>query len=701
MRRERIPACRSGCGPGQTPGMSESIIKGKHSMSARAEQATDRRTLANAIRALSMDAVQKANSGHPGMPMGMADIAEVLWNDFLRHNPANPHWVNRDRFVLSNGHGSMLHYSLLHLSGYDMPMSELENFRQLHSSTPGHPEYGDAPGIETTTGPLGQGLANAVGMALSEKILAAHFNRPDCPVIDHHTYVFMGDGCLMEGVSHEACSLAGTLGLGKLIGFWDNNGISIDGDVAGWFTDDTAARFRAYGWHVVDDVDGHDPRHVKQAIEAARADTGRPSLICCRTIIGWGSPNKQGTEATHGASLGDDEVARVRETIGWPHPPFEIPADIYAAWDARERGAAAELQWREALERYRSVHPDDARELERRLAGELPGGWTRAVDDCIAAAVDAANDDATRKFSQACLNAYGPALPELVGGSADLTGSNNTTWSGSVPVSAAEPDGNYIYFGVREFAMSAIMNGVALHGGFIPYSGTFLVFSDYARNAVRMAALMGVRNIFVYTHDSIGLGEDGPTHQPVEHASSLRLIPNISVWRPCDGVETAVAWRTAIERREGPTGLLLSRQKLAHQVRTPEQIADIARGGYVLLDSEAPAEVIIIATGSEVNLGVQAARRYPGRVRVVSMPSCDVFDAQDQRYREEVLPARVDKRIAIEAGVTPLWYKYVGRNGRIVGLDRFGESAPYADVFEHLGFTVERVAGIIEEVLGE
>jgi len=670
-------------------------------MSVKVEQTTDRRTLANAIRALSMDAVQKANSGHPGMPMGMADIAEVLWNDFLRHNPANPGWADRDRFILSNGHGSMLHYSLLHLTGYDMPMTELENFRQLHSMTPGHPEYGEAPGIETTTGPLGQGLANAVGMALSEKILAAHFNKPDCAVIDHHTYVFMGDGCLMEGISHEACSLAGTHGLGKLIGFWDNNGISIDGDVQGWFTDDTAERFRAYGWHVLADVDGHDPDQVTRAIEEARAETARPSLICCRTIIGWGSPNKQGTEATHGAALGEDEVARVRETIGWPYAPFEIPEQIYAAWDARESGAAAESQWRERFEQYRAKYADEARELERRLAGELPGDWAGAAEEYISAAGDAAKDDATRKFSQACLNAYAPVLPELIGGSADLTGSNNTTWSGSVPVTAAEADGNYIYFGVREFAMSAIMNGVALHGGLIPYCGTFLVFSDYARNAVRMAALMGVRNIFVYTHDSIGLGEDGPTHQPIEHASSLRLIPNMSVWRPCDGVETAVAWRAALERREGPTSLLLSRQKLAHQERTPEQAGNIARGGYVLVDSEGDPELIIIATGSEVDLGVQAARRYPGRVRVVSMPSCDVFDAQSEEYREEVLPGGVDKRLAVEAGVTPLWYKYAGSSGRIVGLDRFGESAPYMDVFEYMGITAERVSQIAGEMLAE
>jgi len=660
-----------------------------------------RKDLANAIRALSMDAVQKANSGHPGAPMGMADIAEVLWNDFLSHNPANPHWGNRDRFVLSNGHGSMLHYSLLHLSGYDLPMSELENFRQLHSATPGHPEYGDTPGIETTTGPLGQGLANAVGMALSEKVLAAHFNQPDFAVIDHFTYVFMGDGCLMEGISHEACSLAGTLGLGKLIGFWDDNGISIDGEVKGWFTDDTAARFRAYGWHVLEGVDGHDPGQVAQAIKEARAETARPSLICCRTIIGWGSPGKQGTEATHGAALGEDEVARVRETIGWPHLPFEIPAEIYAAWDARERGAAAESQWQALIERYRSSHPGRAAELERRLAGELPEGWSDAVREHIDAAAAAGKDDATRKFSQASLNAYGPLLPELIGGSADLTGSNNNNWSGSVPVTAAEPGGNYIYFGVREFAMSAIMNGVALHGGFIPYSGTFLVFSDYARNAVRMAALMKLRNIFVYTHDSIGLGEDGPTHQPVEHASSLRLIPNMSVWRPCDGVETAVAWQAAVERRDGPTGLLLSRQKLAHQARTPEQVANIARGGYVLLDSDGTPEVIVIATGSEVNLAVQAAGRWPGRVRVVSMPSCDVFEAQDADYREQVLPADVTRRVAIEAGVTPLWYKYVGAGGRIIGLDRFGESAPAADLFEYLGFTVDKVARVIGETLGE
>jgi len=668
-------------------------------MSAKAEQSTDRRTLANAIRALSMDAVQKANSGHPGMPMGMADIAEVLWNDFLRHNPANPHWPDRDRFVLSNGHGSMLHYSLLHLTGYDLPMSELENFRQLHSRTPGHPEYGDTPGIETTTGPLGQGLANAVGMALAEKMLAARYNEPDCAVVDHYTYVFLGDGCLMEGISHEACSLAGTLGLGKLIGFWDNNGISIDGEVEGWFTDDTAARFRAYGWHVIDDVDGHEPGQVKSAIEAARAEAARPSLICCRTIIGWGSPGKQGTEATHGAALGDDEVARVRDTIGWPHPPFEIPTDIYDAWDARGRGAAAEAQWRERLEQVRARRADDVSELERRLAGDLPGVWPELADDHLAAADKAAKDDATRKFSQACLNAYAPGLPELVGGSADLTGSNNTSWSGSVAVTSEAAGGNYIYFGVREFAMTAITNGMALHGGFVPYSGTFLVFSDYARNAVRMAALMRVRNIFVYTHDSIGLGEDGPTHQPVEHASSLRLIPNMSLWRPCDGVETAVAWRAALERRDGPTSLLLSRQKLGHQARSDEQIDAIARGGYVLVDGDGPPELIIIATGSEVDLAVQAAKRHSARIRVVSMPSCDVFDAQDRAYREQVLPPAVDKRIAIEAGVSPQWYKYVGWSGRIIGLDRFGESAPYAEVFEHLGFTVDHVAQIAGELL--
>jgi len=668
-------------------------------MSATAESLTERRRRANAIRALAMDAVQKANSGHPGMPMGMADIAEVLWNDFLEHNPANPEWPDRDRFVLSNGHGSMLHYSLLHLTGYDLPMSQIERFRQLHSATPGHPEYREAPGIETTTGPLGQGLANAVGMALAEKVLAAGFNMPDCPVVDHFTYVFMGDGCLMEGISHEACSLAGTLGLGKLIGFWDNNGISIDGDVSGWFTDDTPARFRAYGWHVVPDVDGHDADAVRAAIQAARAETGRASLICCRTVIGWGSPNKQGTEATHGAALGEDEVARVREAIGWDHPPFRIPGDIYAAWDAREAGAAAERRWHERLESYRSRYPDRARELERRLAGDLPAQWPDAAAGCLAATAGAAKSDATRKSSQACLNAYAPVLPELIGGSADLTGSNNTTWSGSRPVSAQAPDGNYIYFGVREFAMTAIMNGVSLHGGFIPYSGTFLVFSDYARNAVRMSSLMGLRNIFVYTHDSIGLGEDGPTHQPVEHASSLRLMPGMTVWRPCDAVETAAAWRDAIERRDGPTSLLLSRQSVAHQPRSDDQIAAIRRGGYVLVDSESAPEAIIIATGSEVDLAVQAAGRFPGRVRVVSMPSCELFDAQDPAYREQVLPAAVTRRVAVEAGVTTLWYKYVGGDGRILGLDRFGVSAPAAHAFEHLGLTAGHVAEIVGELL--
>ncbi|MGA8260816.1 MAG: transketolase [Arenicellales bacterium] len=670
-------------------------------MPAEAKRSTDRRRLANAIRALSMDAVQKANSGHPGMPMGMADIAEVLWNDFLAHNPANPKWPDRDRFVLSNGHGSMLQYSLLHLTGYDLPLSQIERFRQLHSITPGHPEYGDTPGIETTTGPLGQGLANAVGMALAEKILSARFNRPDCRIIDHYTYVFAGDGCLMEGISHEACSLAGTLGLGKLIAFWDDNGVSIDGDVRGWFTDDTPARFRAYGWHVIEGVDGHDPEQVGAAIVDARADEGRPSMICCKTVIGWGSPNKQGTADAHGSALGADEVARVRETIGWAYPPFEIPDDIYTAWDARERGATLESAWYERLVDYRSKYPEQAAELERRLAGELPAGWDGAAAAFIESADRAAKDEASRKSSQACINAFAPILPELIGGSADLTGSNNTTWSGSVTVSAAEPDGNYVYFGVREFAMTAIANGLALHGGFIPYCGTFLVFSDYARNAVRLAALMGVRSVLVYTHDSIGLGEDGPTHQPVEHAASLRLIPNMSLWRPCDGVETAVAWRAAIERRDGPTSLLLSRQTIVHQARTAGQIAGIARGGYVLVDSEGEPELILIATGSEVDLAVQVARRFPGRVRVVSMPSCDVFDAQDPAYRDEVLPPAVKERIAIEAGVTSPWYKYVGGNGRIIGLDRFGESAPAADVFGDLGFTVDHVAQVAGELLGE
>lgn len=668
-------------------------------MSAEQQQSITRLTLANAIRALSMDAVEKAKSGHPGMPMGMADIAEVLWNDYFKHNPTNPKWPNRDRFILSNGHGSMLHYALLHLAGYDLPMSEIENFRQLHSKTPGHPEYGYTPGIETTTGPLGQGVSNAVGMALAEKMLAARFNRPDYEIIDHHTYVFLGDGCLMEGISHEACSLAGTLGLGKLIVFWDDNGISIDGEVQGWFTDDTPARFKAYGWQVIDGIDGHDPEQIKAAIEQARNEIDRPSLICCRTTIGWGSPNKAGKESCHGAPLGEDEVLLVREQIGWQHPPFHIPEEIYNAWDAKQLGSQLEDQWRVDMQKYADEFPQLAQELQRRLDGSLPQEWEEVCNDYLQSQASQAKNDATRKFSQACINAYAPLLPEMVGGSADLTGSNNTDWSGSVAVTAQQADGNYIYFGVREFAMSAILNGLSLHGGFIPYAGTFLVFSDYAKNAVRMAALIGTRSIFVFTHDSIGLGEDGPTHQPVEHTASLRLIPNMSVWRPCDGVESAVAWKAAIERKHGPTSLLFTRQTLAHQSRSSEQIETIARGGYILLDSEGEPEAILIATGSEVDLAVQAAQRFNGRVRVVSMPCVDVFEAQSEDYQRQVLPSEVNKRIAIEAGVSDLWYKYVGLNGKIIGLDRFGESAPGSKVFELFGFTVDNVVRIVDEML--
>ncbi len=663
------------------------------------QEIPDRLQLANAIRALSMDAVQKANSGHPGMPMGMADIAEVLWNDFLKHNPNNPKWVDRDRFILSNGHGSMLHYSLLHLAGYDLPIEEIKNFRQLHSKTPGHPEYGYTPGIETTTGPLGQGVTNAVGMAIAEKVLAAQFNRDGHNVVDHHTYVFLGDGCLMEGISHEACSLAGTLKLGKLIAFYDDNGISIDGEVEGWFTDDTPQRFRGYGWQVIEAVDGHDSAAVYQAIEQARATKDQPTLICCKTVIGWGSPNKQGKEECHGAALGEEEVALVRETIGWPHPPFTIPDDIYSAWDARSRGANAESEWSRRFAEYQAHHPELAAEFERRMRGDLTVDWAQQADAYIAATDEAAKKDATRKHSQAALNAYARVLPEMIGGSADLTGSNNTNWSGSKALTATDADGNYIYYGVREFGMSAIMNGIGLHGGFIPYGGTFLIFSEYARNALRMAALMKVPTIFVYTHDSIGLGEDGPTHQAVEQTATLRLIPNMTVWRPCDGVETAFAWRAAVERTDGPTSLLLTRQGVPHQPRTTEQLENIRRGGYTLVDADGDPQAIIVATGSEVELAVEAAKRLDGKVRVVSMPSTDVFDAQDEEYRESVLPKAVTRRVAVEAGVTGGWYKYVGIQGRVIGLDRFGESAPAKDVFEHFGFTVDNVVNKVEELL--
>ena len=661
-----------------------------------------RRDLANAIRALSMDAVQQANSGHPGMPMGMADIAEVLWNDFLRHNPANPRWPGRDRFVVSNGHGSMLLYSLLHLAGYPLSMDEIRNFRQFGSRTAGHPEYEPELGIETTTGPLGQGIANAVGMAIAERCLAARYNRPGFEVVDHHTWAFTGDGCLMEGVSHEACSLAGTLGLGKLIVFYDDNGISIDGEVEGWFTDDTPARFTAYGWHVVPAVDGHDPEAVKAAIEAARAETGRPTLICCRTIIGWGAPNKQGTEATHGAALGADEVARTRENIGWPHEPFVIPAEIRAAWDARERGAALEADWEQRMVAYAVEYPAESAELRRRLSGELPADWARAADGAVARLADGAGNVATRKASELSLNALGPMLPELIGGSADLSGSNNTFFKGSRRIAAGDFAGNYLHFGVREFGMTAILNGLALHGGFRPYGGTFLVFSDYARNAVRMAALMRQPVTLVYTHDSIGLGEDGPTHQPIEHLASLRLIPNLRVWRPCDVAETAVAWRDALESTSTPTVLALSRQNLPAQPRTPEQLAAIRRGGYVLHEPDAAPVALLIATGSEVALAVEAAGRLAGEgipVRVVSMPCIEAFRAQDQAWRDAVLPPGITARLAVEAGVPDSWYPLVGSAGAVIGIERFGESAPAPQLFEHFGFTPDAIVARLRALL--
>ncbi len=654
-----------------------------------------RRELANAIRALSMDAVQKANSGHPGMPMGMADISEVLWNDFLQHNPANPKWANRDRFVVSNGHGSMLLYSLLHLTGYELTIEDLKQFRQLHSKTPGHPEYGYAPGIETTTGPLGQGVTNAVGMAIAERVLAAQFNRPGHDIVDHYTYVYVGDGCLMEGISHEACSLAGTLGLGKLIVLYDDNGISIDGEVEGWFTDDTPKRFSAYGWHVVPAVDGHDPDAITRALQQARTEDSRPSLLCCRTIIGWGSPNKQGKEECHGAALGEDEVALVRETIGWPHEPFMVPEEIYAGWDARGRGEDVEASWNESFKAYQAAHPELAVEFQRRMAGELPSDWQEGSSAFSKSVVEKGESVASRKASLMTLNGYGPLLPELIGGSADLTGSNLTAWSGSKPLGKTNGEANYIYFGVREFGMSAILNGVALHGGFIPYGATFLMFSEYARNALRMAALMKVPTVFVYTHDSIGLGEDGPTHQAVEQMATLRMIPRMSVWRPCDVVETAVSWKKAIERRDGPTCLIFSRQGLPHQTRSPEQIASISRGAYVLVDCAGTPDGIIIATGSEVGVAVKAAQMLAeqgAKVRVVSMPCTDVFDAQDEAYKESVLPSDVSARVAVEAGVTDYWLKYVGLHGKVVGVDTFGESAPGGEVMKYFGLTAENVA---------
>ena len=661
-----------------------------------------RRDLANAIRALSMDAVQAANSGHPGAPMGMADIAEVLWNDYLKHNPGNAHWANRDRFVLSNGHGSMLLYSLLHLTGYDLSMDEIRNFRQFGYRTAGHPEYDPDLSIETTTGPLGQGIGNAVGMALAEKMLAAQFNQPGLEVVDHKTWVFFGDGCLMEGISHEACSLAGTLKLGKLIALYDDNNISIDGEVGGWFTDDTVKRFESYGWQVIANVDGHDSAAIAAAIEAANSETDRPTLICCKTVIGFGAPHKQGTAATHGAPLGDEEIAAARVELGWDAPPFEIPAAIKAGWDGTERGAAYEQSWQEIFDEYSQKHPELAAELLRRQSGTLPDDWSDFADAAIAAIDAAGEKKATRQASLIALNAFAPKLPEMAGGSADLTGSNLTKHSTSTVVTGDDASGNYLYFGVREFGMSAICNGMAVHGGFMPYSGTFLTFSDYARNALRMAALMKIQNIFVYTHDSIGLGEDGPTHQPVEHTASLRLMPNMRVWRPCDTVETAVAWRDAIERLDGPTSLILTRQGLPHQQRDAGQIAAIGRGGYVLRDAEGTPDLILIATGSEVELAVAAAETLSSdgvAVRVVSMPCTDLFDAQDADYQEQVLPANCTARVVIEAGVTEGWWRYAGTAGRIIGLDRFGESAPADELFKYFGFSAENVVKVAKELI--
>ncbi|EGT4276723.1 transketolase [Cronobacter sakazakii] len=662
-----------------------------------------RQLLANAIRALSMDAVQKAKSGHPGAPMGMADIAEVLWNDFLKHNPTNPTWYDRDRFILSNGHASMLLYSLLHLSGYDLPMEELKNFRQLHSKTPGHPEIGYTPGVETTTGPLGQGLANAVGLAIAEKTLAAQFNRPGHKIVDHNTYVFMGDGCLMEGISHEVCSLAGTLGLGKLIGFYDHNGISIDGETEGWFTDDTAKRFEAYHWHVVHEIDGHDPEAIKRAIEEAKQVTDKPSLIICRTVIGFGSPNKAGKEESHGAALGEEEVALTRKQLGWNYPPFEIPDEVYKGWDAKEKGRRVEASWNEKFAAYQEAYPELAAEFNRRMGGEMPENWQQVTQEYIEKLQAEPAKIASRKASQNALNVYGPVLPELLGGSADLAPSNLTIWSGSTSLKE-DPAGNYIHYGVREFGMTAIANGIAHHGGFVPYTATFLMFVEYARNAARMAALMKARQIMVYTHDSIGLGEDGPTHQAVEQLASLRLTPNFSTWRPCDQVETAVAWKAAIERHNGPTALILSRQNLAQIERSPQQLKDVARGGYILKDAGGKPDLILIATGSEVGIAVQAAEKLRGdgvAVRVVSLPSTDVFDAQDEAYRESVLPSDVSARVAVEAGIADYWYKYVGLKGAIVGMTGYGESAPAEKLFPYFGFTVENVVEKARKVLGK
>ncbi len=663
---------------------------------------SSRKALANAIRALSMDAIQKANSGHPGAPMGMADIAEVLFNDFMRHNPTNPEWFDRDRFVMSNGHGSMLPYSILHLTGYDVSIDDLKNFRQLHSKTPGHPEYGYAPGIETTTGPLGQGITNAVGMAIAERAMAAEFNRDGHNIVDHHTYTFLGDGCLMEGISHEACSLAGTLGLGKLVAFWDDNGISIDGHVDGWFQDDTKKRFEAYGWHVVE-VDGHDADAIFIATEAAKAVTAKPSLICCKTVIGFGSPNKAGSHSCHGAPLGDDEIALTRIELGWEHEPFVIPEEVYTGWDHKVAGQSQEDSWKERFAVYQAEFPELAAEYERRMNGELPANWADASQAFIDEVDEAAETRATRQASLAAIEAYSPLLPELFGGSADLGCSNLTEWSGFKPMRAEIPESNYINYGVREFGMSAIVNGIVLHGGFIPFGATFLMFSEYARNALRMAALMKIQSIFVYTHDSIGLGEDGPTHQAIEQIPTLRMIPGMQVWRPCDTVESAVSWRAAIEHREGPSCLIFSRQGLPHMRRSAEQIAAISRGGYILRDCEDTPEAIIIATGSEVELAMKAAESEAladRNIRVVSMPSTTVFDQQSRDYRESVLPARVTARVAVEAAVTQGWYKYVGLQGAVVGIDSFGESAPAKELFAYFGFTVEKVIEKINQVTG-
>ena len=657
-----------------------------------------RRDLANAIRALSMDAVQKANSGHPGAPMGMADIAEVLWNDHLKHNPANPKWYDRDRFILSNGHGSMLIYSLLHLTGYDLSIDDLKNFRQMHSKTPGHPEYGYTPGVETTTGPLGQGITNGVGMAIAERALAAQFNKDGHNIVDHKTYVFLGDGCLMEGISHEACSLAGTLGLGNLIAFWDDNGISIDGHVEGWFADDTPKRFEAYGWHVVADVDGHDADAINKAIEEAKAVTDKPSMICCKTTIGFGSPNKAGSHACHGAPLGEEENQLTKEALGWTHGPFEIPDDIYAGWDAKQKGADKESTWDRKFAEYEQAYPELAAEFKRRMSGELPADWSDNAAAFVAECNEKGESKATRQASLASIEAYSHALPELFGGSADLGCSNLTEWSGYKPMRADTPDANYINYGVREFAMSAIMNGIVLHGGYIPFGATFLMFSEYARNALRMAALMKIQSIFVYSHDSIGLGEDGPTHQAIEQIPTLRMIPNMQVWRPCDTVESAVAWQAAIESRTAPSCLIFSRQGLPHQQRSDEQIANIRKGGYVLKDCDGTPDCIVIATGSEIGLAVAAAEASSKKVRVVSMPSTNVFDAQDDDYKESVLPSSVTARVAVEAAVTDGWWKYVGSNGKVIGIDRFGESAPAGELFEHFGFTADNVGAAIDAV---